>query len=259
MIFNIDENMITEAVANALESAGSQASEEQFSKIAEAIENSFPGILATLVYGMQEHWKAEARNVSTGWGAKYASAIKAKIEGNKGEVYVDESLTDKISNKPIMMFVQMIEQGMKSFSIKDAVLASEKAKESADGVKYISIPFPIATPRRPGQGTMMSKFGGREMTREMHKFVKSGGKLDVGTTLKIKNREIDITGLTRYVTRQRHEQYGIFRTVSEKSQGWQHPGVAAEPVYEKVLAEVNKKIQEVVSEFCREIVKEYTT
>ena len=97
------------------------------------------------------------------------------------------------------------------------------------------------------------------MTREMHRIVKSGGKLSPGTTLNIKGKNIDITGLSRYVTRQRHEQYGIFRVVSEKSQGWQHPGVAAEPVYPKVLAEVNKKIQEVLSAYCREIVKEYTT
>ena len=79
MIFGIDENMVIETVAAALEQAGSQASEEQFNKIAQAIENSMPGIVETLVYGMQEHWKAEARSVSTGWGAKYAAAIKAKL------------------------------------------------------------------------------------------------------------------------------------------------------------------------------------
>jgi hypothetical protein len=257
MIFNIDENMIMNSIAETLESVGSQLSEEQFIKIVEAIDEAFPSVVAVLTYGMQESWKSEARNVSTGWGDKYAAAIKAKVTGNVGEIYVDEDLIDKTSNKPNMMYVRMVETGMKSFSIKDALLKSEKAKVSSDGVKYMVIPFPVAAPRKTEQGSMQSKFGGREMTQEMHNIVKSGKRLKSGT-LTIKGKDVDVTGLSRFVTRQHHEQYGIFRVVSEKSTGWIHPGVAAEPVFPKVLAEVNKQIHEVVSSFCREIVKEYT-
>jgi hypothetical protein len=256
--FDIDPEMIIDSVAEALEAAGSQASEEQFYNIVKEIDGNFPSVIGTLTYGMQEHWKSEARNVSTGWGAKYAAAIKADVKGNIGEIYIDDSAKDKTTNKPLMLYVSMVEQGMHSFSIKDAVLKSKKAKIGASGLKYISIPFPVSTPRQPEQGTMQSRFGGREMTDAMHKIVKSGGRLKSGS-LNVKGKDVDVSGLTRYVSRQRHEMYGIFRTVSEKSEGWIHPGKKAEPVYKKVLAEVNRRIHEVIMEYCKEIVKEYTT
>jgi hypothetical protein len=256
--FDIDPEMIIDSIAGALESAGSQASEEQFYNIVKAIDGSFPSVIETITYGMQEHWKSEARGVSTGWGAKYAAAIKADVKGNKGEIYIDDSAMDKTTNKSLMLYVEMIEKGVKSWSIKEAVLKSKKAKIGASGLKYISIPFPVSTPRRENQGTMQSKFGGREMTDAMHKIVKSGGRLKSGS-LNIKGKDVDVSGLTRYVSRQRNEMYGIFRTVSEKSEGWIHPGKKAEPVYKKVLAEVNRRIHSVITEYCKEIVKEYTT
>jgi hypothetical protein len=256
--FDIDPEMIIDSVAEALEAAGSDASEEQFYNIVKAIDGNFPSVIETLTYGMQEHWKSEARNVSTQWGEKYANAIKVDIKGNTGEIFIDENIIDKTTNKPNMLFISMIEKGVKSWSIKDAVLKSKKAKMSAAGLKYISIPFPVSTPRRPEQGTMQSRFGGREMTDAMHKIVKSGGRLKSGS-LNVKGKDVDVSGLTRYVSRQRNEMYGIFRTVSEKSEGWIHPGKKAEPVYKKVLAEVNRRIHEVIMEYCKEIVREYTT
>lgn len=254
-VFNFDEDVILDTIANALEEVGSLASEEQFLKITEAINEGLPGVIQILTYGMQEHWKAEARDSGTGWGNKYANAIDAKVSGNKGEVFINEDLVDKTSNKSNMMFVKMIEDGVKSWSIKDALLKSDKAKIGPSGIKYITIPFPVATPRSPRQGTMARKFGGREMTAEMYKIVKSGGKIRAGT---LKTGE-DISGLSRYVTRQRHAKYGIFRRVSEKSTGWQHPGRGPSPVFPSVLDEVNKRVAEIVSEFSKAIVKEYTT
>jgi hypothetical protein len=256
--FDIDPEMIIDSIAGALEAAGSQASEDQFYNIVKTIDESFPSVINILTQGMKEHWKAEAKRVSTGWGAKYAAAIKADVKGNIGEIYLDDTLTDKITNKPVMLFVEMVERGMKSFSIKEAVLKSKKAKISAAGLKYISIPFPVSVPRRAGQGTMQSRFGGREMTNAMHKIVKDGGRLKSGS-LNIKGKDIDVSGLTRYVSRQRHEMYGMFLTVSEKSKGWIHPGKKPEPVYKKVLSEVNRRIHEVITEYCKEIVKKYTT
>lgn len=253
--FNLDENIVMDTIASALEDAGSSVSEEQFHDIASAIDDSFPSIIKVLTYGMQEKWKQEARDSGTGWGDKYALAIKAKVSKNEGEVYIDEDMMDGSSNKPLSMFVEMVERGMKSFSIKDALLASDKAKTGPDGVKYIIVPFPVATPRPKSSGKGASKFGGREMTAEMYKIVKSGGKLTSGT---LKSGQ-DVSGLTRYVTRQRHAQYGIFRRVSEKSSGWIHPGVPQSPVFPSVKNEVDKQIQKVLSAYCKAIVQEYTT
>jgi len=254
MIFDLDENMLIENVIGALENAGSRVSELQFNKILNAINDGMPGVVQILAQGMAEHWQAEAINAS-GWGAKYANAIKYEVNGNEAEVFIDESMIDKTSNKPNIMYAMMMERGVKSWSIKDALLASDKVKEGPDGIRYITIPFPVATPRKKGQGNAKSSFGGREMSNEIYKIVKSGGKIPRGTTT---TTGLDISGLTRFNTRQRHSQYGIFRRVSDKSQGWIYPGVAPTPVFSSVLQEVNKKVGEVVSSFLQAIVKEYT-
>ena len=254
-IFDIDENMITDSIIYALEQAAYNASEEQFIKITETVNESFPGIVETITYGMMVHWRTEAHDCGTGWGEKYANAIDAKTDGNIGEVFIDEDMVDKQSNKPNIMFVKMVEEGMKSWSIKKALLASDKAKIGPSGVRYITVPFPVATPRKANQGTMQRRFGQREMTQEMYKIVKSGGKLKSGV---LKTGE-NVAGLVRYQTRQRHSGYGIFRRVSENSKGWQYPTIGATPVYQKVLAEVNKRIHETIVAFCNNVVKEFTS
>lgn len=254
MIFDLNEDMLVDSVIGALESAGSQASEEQFNRILEAIDEGMPGVVGILAQGMAEHWQAEAINAG-GWGAKYASAIKYEVNGNVAEIYIDETMIDKGSNKPNIMYAMMMEKGMKSFDIKTALLNSEKAKEGPGGVRYITIPFPVSTPRQKGQGNSKSSFGGREMSSEVHKIVKSGGKVPRGTTT---SAGLDISGLTRYNTRQRHSQYGIFRRVSDNSKGWIHPGVSPTPVFPSVSQEVNKKVGEVVNSFLQAIVREYT-
>lgn len=257
MIFNIDSEMVIQQISDALETAGDDTSEIQFMKICEAIEKGMPGVIAVLTNGMTEVWRDEAERAG-GWGSKYARAIKNRIKGNVGEIFIDEEMTDKQSNKPNFMFAMMMEKGVKSWSIKDALLASEKAKVSSDGIKYIVIPFPVAVPRKDHSMRNAAQFGNREMTQEMHDIVKGGGKLSNDATLNVQGKEVNVGGLTQYNTRKYHSQYGFFRCVSEKSKGWQYPNVPPEPVYANVLQEVNKRIQEILSEFCKEIVKEYS-
>jgi len=253
MIFDIGTDMIISSVAEALEDVGSSVSEQQFGDIISAINDGMPGVIQLIGMSMAEHWKQEAI-AAGGWGVKYANAIKYEGSGTEAEVYLDEDMIDKGSNKPNMMFALMVENGVKSWSIKDALLKSDKVKIGPSGIRYITIPFPVSTPRSKGQGKMQSKFGGREMTRQIHNIVKSGGKIPVNTKL----GNVNISGLTRYNTRQLHSQYGIFRRVSDKSTGWQYPGVGPQPVYPSVLSEVNKKVHETITSFLQEIVKEYT-
>ena len=100
---------------------------------------------------------------------------------------------------------------------------------------------------------MKSRFGGREMTSDIHKIVKGGGKAPAGT---LSTSGQDISGLSRWTTDQRHEQYGIFRVVSEKSKGWQYPNGGATPVFPSVVEYVNRRIQEVLNAFCQEIIRQ---
>jgi enoyl reductase-like protein len=251
--FNIDD-MIFESINNAMRQAEADLTEQQVHNIVNAIDGALPGLIQLLTQDTKEEWKQEAIESGTGWGEKYARAIMSKISNKEGSVYIDESAMDSTGKKS-MMFVQMIEKGVKSWSIKDALLASEKAKTGKDGIKYIIVPFPVAAPRQKGQGKPLSRFGGREMSSEVHDLVKSGGRAPKGTT-DISGQ--DISGLTKWTTEQRHEQYSIFRCVSNRSVGWQYPTIGATPVFPSIIDYVNKRIQEILNDFCLAVIKEYS-
>jgi hypothetical protein len=252
MIFNIDENVLLSTVMQSLEDASSQMSEEQANKITEEINNGVPGLIAILTQGMAQHWKDEAMNSGTGWGSKYAAAITYRIDNTTGEIFLDEKIVDEFSNKPNIMFAKMVEEGVKSWSIKDALLASEHAKIGKNGVKYIVIPMPVAVPKAT-PGARGKQFGGREMSQEVHAIVKSGGKYSGQLA-----GGQEVSGLTKYVTRQHHEGYGSFVCVTEDSKGWKYPTIGATPVFPRVLEEVNRRIDELVSVFCEEVVKRFS-
>jgi len=261
MIFDIDAEMVERTISDALENAASRLSEEQFNKIIEAVEAGMPGVIQVIAQGTMEYWKSEARGAG-GWGTKYAEAISMRGEGGEAEVYLDEEKADPSlkEKKPFYMFAMMMEEGVDTWSIKDALLKSEKAKNGTDSkgnqIKYITVPFPVRTPKSDKGTKMASQFGGREMTREMYNIVKAGGRIKSGSIM-AKGKEVNISGLARYTTPQLHGQYGIFRTVTSNSRGWQYPHIPAEPVYPRVLEKVNEVIQQVLDKFCKEIVREY--
>lgn len=253
--FNLDEQMIMDTIMQSLEDAAYQASEYQMAEIANAINESFPGVIGLISQTVAEDWRAEARGAG-GWGSKYANAISYKInDDGTGEVFLNGELIDKSSGKPFFMFAMMMEKGVSSWSIKDALLASSKAKTGPDGVKYIIVPMNVRTPKT-NKGTSPAKqFGKREMSSEIHKIVKAKGRIKSG---KLKAGE-DASGLTKYITRQKHEAYAIFRRVTKDSKGWQYPDVPAEPVYSSILDSVNDTVNKAVADFCSDIVKEFTT
>jgi hypothetical protein len=258
VVFDIDSEMVIDTLGEILEGIDADISEVQFMKICEAIDNEMPGVIAVLTQGMAEQWKSDAVSAG-GWGVKYAPAIQYKIDGNTGEVYLDEDIIDKGSHKPNILFAMMMEKGVKSFSIKEALLASEKAKVSAAGIKYIIIPFPVHSPRKDKSVHMDNKFGKREMSQEVYRIVKSGGKIASGTMFKVGTENVNIGGLTQYNTRQYHSQYGFFRCVSNDGKdNWRYPTIGATPIYPKVLDQVNAQIHDVMTSFCEALVREYS-
>ena len=252
--FNLDENMIMEAIMNSLEEASYQASDEQMANIANAINDSFPGIIGLITQTVAEEWRAEAKNAG-GWGTKYATAVDYKIDDTTGEVFLNGEKIDKNVGKPYLMFAMMMERGVSSWSIKDALMKSDKAKTGPDGVRYITVPMPVRTPAKNKATSPAKQFGKREMTNDIHRIVKSKGRIK---SAQLESGQ-DVSGLTRYITRQKHESYGIFRRVSKKSKGWNYPNIPAEPVFKSVLDNVNKIVSEAISQFCSDIVKEFTT
>lgn len=257
-IFNIDEEKIFQAINSAMMQAEADLTDQQINKIINTIDKSVPGLIELLVDDTTEYWRDMAGGVN-GWGRKYAEGIKNKISDNEGSVFLDETASVKVGDKTFdaIVFARKVEQGVKSWSIRDALMQSEKAKTGKDGIKYITVPFPISTPRKASQGKQLSKFGGREMSSEIHNLVQSGGKAPKGTMLTTSSgRDINISGLSKWTTEQFHEQYGIFRRVSQNSAGWQYPNVQAVPVYSSVKEYVEKRINELIHEFCIAIIKE---
>ena len=260
-IFNIDSNAVFDSIQAALDAKGIEMTFDMVQKIYRTLDNSLPSLTGGLLEETYEEWREEAVGAK-GWGTKYVQAIRMKQEDDGGSVFLDEGIMDKGSNKPAFMFAMMVERGVKSWSIKDALLASEKAKVGPAGIKYIIVPFPVATPSAgKGGAKLASKFGGRKMPQDMHSLVKKGESVPEGSTITVTNTlrsfEVDVSGLTRYSTRKLHSQYGIFRCVSQKSTGWQYPDVPAEPIFPSVVQYVDKRIREELQKYCEEIVKEF--
>jgi len=253
MIFDIEDEQMLDSITEGLEAAGVAVSESLYAELVDVVDKSMPSIIGLITRETASYWRAEANNTG-GWGRKYSQAIESDYAGNEGEIYLDESKIDKGgSNKPFAMFAHMVEEGVKTWSIKEALLKSDKAKTSKDGTRYIIVPFPVATPRTEKSGKMAPQFGKREMTKEMHKIVKSGGTLKAGT---LPTGE-DVSGLTKYNTKEFHAQYGIFRVVTDKSKGWQYPNKSERPVFPSVQRYINKRIGEVMKEFIKELVVDF--
>lgn len=251
MVFDIDSDSILASIAGAMENAEADLSEEMVERIISQIDSAMPGIIELIIQDAEEHWKESAIGSGTGWGQKYANAIKSKVSDTEGSIFLDESVMDS-TGKPAIMFAKMVENGVKSWSIKEALLKSDKAKISKDGVRYIIIPFPVHTPQKKSAGKMSSNFGGRSMSSDVYNIVKSGGKAPAGTK---STSGKDISGLSKWETQKFHGGYGIFRVVSEKSSGWIYPGVSARPVFSSVVDYVEKRIAEIVNALCESIIK----
>jgi hypothetical protein len=131
-ILNIDimDDTIIDTIINTLDGIGRKVSENEFIEVANKIDSAMPGIIELMTIEAHNDWVSQAINAK-GWGTKYAGAIKYELSDKKGEVYLDDSIIDKESNKPNIMFAKMMEDGVKSWSIKDALLKSDKAKQNS--------------------------------------------------------------------------------------------------------------------------------
>lgn len=180
-----------------------------------------------------------------GWGIKAGEAIKYELKQDGVRIYADEQETDPRSGQKRILFVNIIEDGIRSWSIKDALLKSKRARLSQSGEKYIRVPFRY---RIPGTQKPHTLFQG-VMPTEVYKIAKGGGKItiqDYG----------NLGGMTR-VGREGHYSYFVFRTVSEKSQGWEYPAISPTPVYEKVLSQIEKMLPAVIENFCAGIIDRF--
>lgn len=227
-LFNIfDADSATDAIVSYLEQVAPDALQDYVNKM---LDFSF------------QLWTAEAKN-SGPWGDRYASTLKveyARAGASEGRVYSDEA-------HPNAMFANIVENGMKSFSIKDALLAGKAARRNKAkfGRAFVHVPFRWRTPKDNDQSKTYSSFAG-QLPEEIYQIAKSGGRVTVDMAESAGDK--NLAGLKRFGG-SLHGQYLTFRTVSEKSQGWRHPGAAATPVYPSVEKIVQAQVQKTILKY----------
>lgn len=217
-----------------------------FSKAGEMMPQQVANLVNVISDKVAETWAADAEKASP-WGSKYAQAIRVEpmtsAGGGFAKVYIDENVVDARSDKPAILFVNMMEKGMQPFSIKEGLLASKRAKKSNDGITYIIVPFRWRTPAKTKKS---SQFVG-VMPSDVYAIVKGG--------VQLKGSQYGhMAGLVKF-EKAHQSTYFTFRVCSEKSQGWQHPGKDATPVYEKVLRKVDAMIKQAIETYCEAVVK----
>ena len=246
-----------ERIFDVLEGMMSQANEESdqlikaVNKMLEMFPEKLSGFLNLLAYNARDIWAEDAINASP-WGTKYASALAVEPASPGGEiakVYVDDSVETVAGRgkKPASLFVNMMEFGVKSWSIKKALMKSKRVKVSSQGIKYITIPFRQRTPEGKGKSQKKSSEFAGVMSSQIHALVEGGGA--------VKGEKYGhMAGLTK-VEKPGHSQYFTFRTVTQDTEGWMHPGKAKTAVYEKSLKKIQKMIQENIEVFLKAIVE----
>jgi len=213
----------------------------------------------SILYAVQSYWASQAIDEGGGWGRRYAGVLMVEPVpkgGGKGSVYADDS-------NPDYMFVLMVENGVRSWSIKDALLASDKVrykKEAPHRLRtYIVVPFRWRTPQGStgNKAQASSNFAG-VMPEEAHETALRGGVVSEQQARALK--KVNLAGLKRF-GEAGHGHYLTFRVVHEDSPGWQYPDIPAAPVYERVRARVEgaiaKGIAGYVKRFAEELEKEH--
>lgn len=188
-------------------------------------------IANAVVSAVHSYWANLAQSTH-GWGSRYARALvmKPATQGTAAEVYLDD-------DNPDAMFGYMMENGVNSWSIRDALMQSSHAQVSQrTGLKYMRIPFRY---RVPGAQKATSGFAG-VMDKDIYERVLSGETIDAATATGM--GQPNMAGLKRYGAGG-HSQYLTFRTVTEKSPGWKYPRQPKRPVFSKVLDYVEKAIE----------------
>lgn len=234
---------------NVFKNRGANISEAIFSYLSNMTPESAIGLANMIAENTQKLWVNEINSHKrNSWGDKYSEGINVEPMRRRGEiahVYVDEDMKDERTNQKNILFANMFEEGVKSWSIKDALMTSKKVKTNRKGEKYIHIPLRYRT---PGSQKPSSSFAG-VAPDEVYDLVKK-------QSYKMKGNEIgEHAGMTK-VGRPGHEGYMMFRAVSQNSAGWQYPATPGTPVFQKVLNRIDGMIDEILSNFCEAIVKE---
>ncbi len=189
-----------------------------------------------------------------GWKDRYRESIKMEDGGDYA------SMTIFTESK----FASFVEDGIKSFDMKEGLLSGPKARMGKDGTPYTIVPFRHSTPGakgRPmpkevydlakgldasvvtGTGKIFNTVRGDKMRAKTYKW---GQRLDHQN-----KRYKGMTRMEQQVKGGSQSQYFTFRVVSAKAVGkWIYPDVPAVKVFgpmsDKVRPQINEIMQKAV-------------
>lgn len=223
-LFNEDDPDLESKIVNAI-----------YDRLKDDIPDRLVNSVNALIDNVYTFWRETAITTSP-FGERYANLVDKRYLQNvndKGEIFI----TDEKN-----LFFQMMENGAKSWSIKDALLNGKVAKRNLAeyGTLFVHVPMRARTPVKKGDGKVTSSFT-NELPKDIYQAVKSGAKLTPKQKATLGN--LNLGNLKAIPTVFGDNNYVNFVTVSEKSKGWKHPGFNATPVYKKVEDHVQKQLK----------------
>lgn len=220
-----------------------------FDKTVEIMPETSVNFANMMIDKAHELWTLRAKNAPKRkdgspsiWGERYANTLKVNYitskKGGTASVFADEG-------HPDYMFTEFVENGINTWSIKDALLSGKAARrnQALYGTVFVRVPFRY---RVPGRTKETSSFAGI-MPQDIYEQAKAG--------IRLGKESGKYAGLVK-VTHTPHGQYMTFRTVSQKTQGWWYPHKPATPVFEEVKARVEKMMEGALLNFLQGFMKD---
>ena len=164
-----------------------------------------------------------------------------------------------------------LEEGFASYSIKDVLLRSKKmvsvgsragqpwVRTAKDGHKWAVVPFehkPYSGEKKSGDLlTDLKKLRAKNRSGEMQPFLdtfkdRAGNPLQGKVAVADVPLNKNLQGLTKFqhtYEKTTSSVYMTFRIVSEKSNGWQHPGFRGYQLFKQAEIEVERELKNIVN------------
>lgn len=224
---------------------------DQLDKFIKLLGNqSFPGLANSIKISanmVQREWVKTIKNskAKNGWKNEYIKSIHINFENEmSSEVYADE-------NK----YIDFIEDGVKRFDMKPGLINGPNSRQGKNGRYNIifmrkGIPgtqhiqnMPVVTYQKIKK---MSKEG----------LVKRYNTIGIGNVMQLKTKQVKkrtknksekYEGLQK-IGSKGHSQFGTFRVVSKKSEGWIYPGSSSIKIFSTVSRKVEPKVKKILQD-----------
>lgn len=216
--------------------------------------------------GYEDQWRIESRNLFSSRKA-YSQSIRSNWVGKFTKaVYLD----------PSSWIANAVENGVSSFDMKAGMLASPKAKITAKGTKYMTIPFKFATSGSIGDGEQFSGVMPSYIQRAIRRqerlpsgnkkglplsSIKAADRMPVSASLRQRFKDQGVSGYggdkatsiyegLKRNTKKGHSGYVMFRRISENSDPLRfiHSGIQRRGLSELAMNTFKPEIYEIIGD-----------